>query len=70
MLERFMKEERGQGAIEYIILAGGIIVAAVIIFVIYKQAASSAGAKMNETINETAGTIKNKTEGELAKLSK
>ena len=54
MLGRFLKEEKGQGAIEYIMLAGGIIVAAIIIFVIYKNAAAGAGAKMNASINQTA----------------
>ena len=34
MFKRFLKEEEGQGAIEYILLAGGIIVAAVVIFAI------------------------------------
>ncbi len=32
----------------------GIVVAAIIIFVIYKQAAASAGAKMSASINQTA----------------
>ena len=32
----------------------GIIVVAIIIFVIYKQAAASAGAKMSASINQTA----------------
>ncbi len=54
MLEKFLQEEKGQGAIEYIMLAGGIIVAAIIIFVIYKNAAAGAGAKMNASINATA----------------
>ena len=54
MLGRFLQEENGQGAIEYIMLAGGIIVAAIIIFVIYKNAAAGAGAKMNASINQTA----------------
>ncbi len=53
-IKKFFQEEKGQGAIEYIMLAGGIIVAAIIIFVIYKNAAASAGAKMGASINQTA----------------
>ena len=54
MFGSFLKDEKGQGAIEYIMLAGGIIVAAIIIFVIYKRAASSAGTKMGAAVNQTA----------------
>ncbi|GCC11814.1 hypothetical protein IPdc08_01876 [archaeon] len=54
MLGRFLKDEKGQGAIEYIMLAGGIIVAAIIIFVIYKNAATKAGNVLtNATTNVT-----------------
>lgn len=46
MLKKFLKEEKAQGAIEYILLAGGIIIAAVVIFAVYtrmtKQAAETA----------------------------
>jgi len=49
MIKKFIKEEKAQGAIEYILLAGGIIVAAVVIFAIYSQMTSSAGKKLNET---------------------
>ncbi len=54
MLKKFLQEEKGQGAIEYIMLAGGIIVAAIIIFVIYKRAAVSAGTKLGASVNQTA----------------
>ena len=54
MLGRFLKDEKGQGAIEYIMLAGGIIVAAIIIFVIYKKAAVKAGSSLNASVNATA----------------
>jgi Flp pilus assembly pilin Flp len=47
---RFLKEEKGQGAIEYILLAGGIIVAAVVIFAIYSSMVSSAGASLNQSV--------------------
>ena len=68
MLGSFLKEEKGQGAIEYIMLAGGIIVAAIIIFVIYKRAAVSAGAKMGASINQTANTESAAISNNLAQL--
>ncbi len=68
MLRKFLKEERGQGAIEYIMLAGGIIVAAIIIFVIYRQASSTAGQKINESIKAAAQKESERISEELAKL--
>ncbi len=65
---RFLNEEKGQGAIEYIMLAGGIIVAAIIIFVIYKNAAASAGAKMGASINQTASAESTAISNNLAGL--
>ena len=54
MLGKFLKDEKGQGAIEYIMLAGGIIVAAIIIFVIYKRAAVSAGSTLTNSTSQVA----------------
>ncbi len=52
-MKKFLKEERGQGAIEYIMLAGGIIVAAIVIFVLYKQGGQQMGWFIEATGNET-----------------
>ena len=56
---RFLKEEKGQGAIEYILLAGGIIVAAVVIFAIYSSMVSSAATSLNETTGTATGRMAN-----------
>lgn len=67
MLREFFKEEKAQGAIEYILLAGGIIVAAVIIFVLYKQMAASSA----QTANTTTGVASNKiNESVMTELNK
>lgn len=50
MFGKFLREEKAQGAIEYILLAGGIIVAAVVIFAIYSSMTRSAGEQLNETV--------------------
>lgn len=67
MFGRFLKEEKAQGAIEYILLAGGIIVAAVIIFALYTKMTKKAGAsaelkfwcsELNQTeCQDTSGNI-------------
>ncbi|WP_457555450.1 Flp family type IVb pilin [Candidatus Pyrohabitans sp.] len=68
MFKKFLKEEKAQGAIEYILLAGGIIVAAVVIFVIYKNIAKTTGEKANETVEAAAEKINETVSEELAKL--
>jgi uncharacterized protein (UPF0333 family) len=68
MLKKFLKEEKAQGAIEYILLAGGIIVAAVVIFYIYKNIAQSAGTRTGQTVNFTAEEVNKSISEELAKL--
>jgi len=69
MFGSFFKEEKGQGAIEYIMLAGGIIVAAIIIFVIYKRAAVSAGSKLGASVNQTANGESAAIANQLSKLN-
>jgi len=68
VFRKFLKEERGQGAIEYILLAGGIIVAAVVIFYIYKSIAQTAGGETNKTINMTVAEVNKSVAAELANL--
>ena len=65
MFKKFLKEEKAQGAIEYILLAGGIIVAAVVIFVIYKNVARSAAEKANVTVTESSKKVACETGKEL-----
>ncbi len=68
MFKKFLKEEKAQGAIEYILLAGGIIVAAVVIFAIYKQIAQTAGTQTNETVKLAGKEVNKSVSEELAKL--
>ncbi len=66
MLKRFLKEEKGQGAIEYILLAGGIIVAAVVIFAIYSKMTSSAAERLNKTTGAATSVMSSKISAEVA----
>lgn len=54
---RFLKEEKAQGAIEYILLAGGIIVAAVVVYGIYSNMVTSAGKSLNESVGTKVGEM-------------
>ncbi len=59
MLRIFLKEEKAQGAIEYILLAGGIIVASVIIFSIYSSMTKSTATTLNESAGAKIGELTN-----------
>lgn len=66
MIMKFLKDERAQGAIEYILLAGGIIVAAVVIFALYSKMTRQAGEAMNASIQSATGTLNATIQNELA----
>jgi len=48
-MRNFFNEEKGQGAIEYILLAGGIIAAAVAIFAVYSRITKSSYEKLESS---------------------
>ncbi|MFQ5887381.1 MAG: Flp family type IVb pilin [Candidatus Hydrothermarchaeales archaeon] len=62
MFEKFLKEEEGQGAIEYILLAGGIIVAAIVIFAIYSRMTKAAGNALEKGTGAATGTMQQSLE--------
>ncbi len=69
MFKRFLKEEEAQGAIEYILLAGGIIVAAVVIFAIYSRMTRSAAMKLNATTENATSAMQSIIENEIAGMT-
>ncbi len=68
MIGKFLKEEKAQGAIEYILLAGGIIVAAVVIFAIYSQMTSQAATKLNATTQNASNEMSSEIEEQIAAM--
>ena len=68
MLGKFLKEEKGQGAIEYILLAGGIIVAAVVIFAIYARITESAGNRLEESTSAATSAMSSKISAETVAM--
>ncbi len=65
----FLKDEKGQGAIEYILLAGGIIVAVVAIFTLYSRLNMSARQRVNSTTDAASSTISSKISAEVARMA-
>jgi len=65
MLGKFLKEDKGQGAIEYILLAGGIIVAAVVIFAIYGRITETAANRLEVSTSASTSMVSSKLEAEV-----
>jgi len=64
LILKFAREERGQGGIEYILLAGGIIVAAVVIISVYSSMVGGTATTLNESVGtkiEEIGSAINNT---------
>jgi uncharacterized protein (UPF0333 family) len=68
MMMKFVREERAQGAIEYILLAGGIIVAAVVIFAIYSRMTRSAAETLNRTVGNATEEMENIITNKIAEM--
>lgn len=68
MITKFLSEEKAQGAIEYILLVGGIIVAAITIFSIYGQMVRSAGERLNASTQNATAAMSNRIISEIANM--
>jgi len=63
----FWEEERGQGALEYILLVGGIVAVAVMIFSVYYEMTRQAGVLgLNSSVDNASSAIEDKIVGEIA----
>ncbi len=65
MIRNFFKDEKGQGAIEYIMLVGGVVVAAVVVSIIYQQAALHTADTFNASVNRVTGIESKEISNEL-----
>jgi Flp pilus assembly pilin Flp len=66
--KRYIECESGQGAIEYILLAGGIIVASMVIFIIYSKMTGTAANRLNETTDAASSTMSSKISAEIGNM--
>jgi|GEM_PF-1073177 len=67
-MRTFIESESGQGAIEYILLAGGIIVAAVVIFAIYSKMTSEAANRLNATTDAATSVMSSKINASISNM--
>lgn len=65
MIKEFIGDERAQGAIEYILLVGGIIVAAITIFSIYGQMTRETALKLNASVSNASDKMAERIESEI-----
>jgi Flp pilus assembly pilin Flp len=68
-MKEFLKDEKGQAALEYILTVGMIIMAVVVMFVIYKKVAEASAGEMNKTSDSTSSVMSSKISAEVAKIS-
>jgi Flp pilus assembly pilin Flp len=68
-MKEFLKDEKGQAALEYILTVGMIIMAVVVMFVIYKKVAEASAGEMNQTSDSTSSVMSSKISAEVAKIS-
>jgi hypothetical protein len=57
MIGKLLKDDGAQGAIEYVLLAGGIIVAALVIFIIYTELVQDTATMLNGSVNTISGEM-------------
>jgi len=57
MTENFFKEEKGQGAIEYILITGGLILSAIIIVAVYRRMSGSAAEKLEQSTGQATNQM-------------
>jgi len=64
----FIRGERGQGAIEYILLAGGIILGAIIVLSMYGKMTETALNRLNSTTDAATSITSSKINSSLEKM--
>ncbi len=52
MFRRFLEEEKAQTALEYMMLAGGVIVTAVVVLGLYSSMSRSTATMLNQSVGE------------------
>ncbi len=57
---KFLNEERGQAAIEYILIVGGVIIAAVVVGTIYSETVRNTGETFMKSVDGVTNSTKNK----------
>jgi uncharacterized protein (UPF0333 family) len=61
----FFLEERGQAAIEYLLLVGGVIIVAVVIGTLYSETVRNTGETVIRSVDNITNTTRNKIMGIL-----
>jgi len=69
-MKNFVKEEKAQAALEYVMLVGGAVVAAITIGSIYIRMVRSAGEKMISATAAYSEKVSVKINEEIAKWTK
>jgi Flp pilus assembly pilin Flp len=57
---KFLDEEVGQAAIEYILIVGGVIIAAVVVATIYSEMVRNTGETVVKSVMDVTNATKNR----------
>jgi Flp pilus assembly pilin Flp len=60
LVMKFLSEDRGQAAIEYILIVGGVIIAAVVVGTIYSEIVRNTGETFMKSVDSITNSTKNK----------
>jgi uncharacterized protein (UPF0333 family) len=66
-IRKFLGEEKAQGAIEYILITGGVIVAAITVVSIYAKMLQNTAQAMESSSENVMNAIENQVQTELSK---
>ncbi|MEE8167969.1 MAG: hypothetical protein V3T58_03745 [Candidatus Hydrothermarchaeales archaeon] len=69
-VREFLAEEEAQGAIEYILLAGGIIVASIVVFALYSRMTRATAESLNRTSENVTREMEGRVTNEMAEYEK
>jgi len=68
MMARFISEESGQGAIEYILVLGGALIGAIGVGAVYADMAQHTAETLNSSVDSVMTSIDSRVMDELAGL--
>jgi hypothetical protein len=66
MINGFLTEEKAQGALEYILLVGGIIVGVTVVWIVFSKMGGSSANKLDETSDASSSVMSSKISAEIS----
>jgi ABC-type lipoprotein release transport system permease subunit len=68
MIANFLREEKAQGAVEYIMFVGGIFVGVTVIWIVFSKMSGSSANKLDETSYAASSVMSARISEDLAAI--